>query len=64
MDNGVIGPRGFIDLEQAMFFCNEDCLKGYCEDISTPTNADFSHPVDTQVDPSAAHYSLRHTGTV
>ena len=47
MDNGVIGPRGFIDLGKAMFFCNEDCLKGYCEDISTPQDADPNHAAET-----------------
>lgn len=43
MENGVIGPRGFIDLGNAMFFCDEDCLKRYCEDISTPQDVDLRH---------------------
>lgn len=40
MENGVIGPRGFIDLDDAMFFCNDECLKGYCQDVLTPQGAD------------------------
>jgi hypothetical protein len=27
VEDGVLGPRGFIDLSQPRFFCDEDCLK-------------------------------------
>lgn len=47
MEDGVIGPRGFIDLGNAMFFCNEDCLTGYCEDVSTPHDADSDHAAES-----------------
>ncbi|MCH8149672.1 MAG: hypothetical protein IH987_17075 [Planctomycetes bacterium] len=26
---GVIGPRGFVTLDEKKFFCNEDCLRGH-----------------------------------
>ncbi|MCK6465304.1 MAG: hypothetical protein L6Q93_10770 [Phycisphaerae bacterium] len=32
LQDGVLGPRGFIPLEEHRFFCNEDCLR-----------ADFDH---------------------
>ena len=47
VEDGVIGPRGFIDLGKAMFFCIEDCLKGYCEDVSTPQDADPGHAAES-----------------
>lgn len=29
---GVVGPRGFVPLEDMLFFCNEECLKRYFGD--------------------------------
>jgi hypothetical protein len=29
VDEGVIGPKGFIPLENALFFCCERCLRDY-----------------------------------
>ena len=31
VQNGVIGTRGFIPLEDMILFCNEECLKKYFE---------------------------------
>jgi len=30
--HGVIGPRGFVPLEEATFFCDEDCLERWVTD--------------------------------
>lgn len=29
VEQGVIGPRGFISLEDKLFFCSEECLRDY-----------------------------------
>lgn len=29
---GVIGPRGFVPLEEMAFFCDNECLEGYVFD--------------------------------
>lgn len=31
---GVIGPRGFVPLEDTMYFCNEDCELQHCQDVT------------------------------
>ena len=30
--HGVIGPRGFVPLDEAFFFCDEDCLERWVTD--------------------------------
>lgn len=32
LERGVVGPRGFIDLHDGAFFCDEKCLLGYLKD--------------------------------
>jgi hypothetical protein len=29
MQHGVIGPRGFVPLDDPVFFCDEDCLERF-----------------------------------
>lgn len=29
LQHGVMGPRGFVPLEDRVFFCDEDCLEGF-----------------------------------
>jgi hypothetical protein len=29
LTRGVIGPRGFITLEEPLLFCSDDCLSAY-----------------------------------
>ena len=32
LDQGVIGPRGFVPLGERKFFCDEDCLERFVSD--------------------------------
>ena len=29
VEQGVLGPRGFVPLEKEMLFCKEECLRSY-----------------------------------
>ena len=29
IDRGVIGPRGFVSLDEPKFLCDDDCLRRY-----------------------------------
>ncbi len=33
VEEGVIGPRGFISLEDKLFFCSEECLRDYFDKV-------------------------------
>ena len=33
VEEGVVGPRGFISLEDKLFFCSEECLRDYHDKI-------------------------------
>ena len=34
---GVIGPNGFVDLEDPIYFCAEECLREYFNDVEKPS---------------------------
>ena len=33
LGRGVIGPRGFVALDEKKFFCNDDCIRGHFGDV-------------------------------
>ena len=33
-EEGVLGPRGFISLDNNRLFCSEACLSGYFDDMA------------------------------
>lgn len=35
LQSGVIGPRGFICLEEQKYFCDDECLEAYICDSET-----------------------------
>ena len=32
LETGVVGPRGFVPLDERKFFCDEDCLENHLSD--------------------------------
>ena len=36
LDDGVVGPRGFVSLGDRRFFCDEDCLRRHASDEDVP----------------------------
>lgn len=41
LQRGILGPRGFVPLEDMEFFCTRTCLEEYCCDGFD--NAGFEH---------------------
>ena len=33
VEEGVAGPRGFVPLEEKLFFCSEECLRDYYDKV-------------------------------